>query len=338
MQYLLSICIPTYNRADLLIENIEELIFQITEHKLENKVEICVSDNCSTDNTITFVEELKKKHEAVAISISVNESNLGADRNYLAAMHMGESKFCWLLGSDDKLEKGALNKIVSFLSENQETAIYLFNRLDCDFDFQEKKKRYWLNKNVEFEEFNFSNKSEVSRYFALSNDTGAVFSYISCFIFSREVLNIDWYDDSYIGTAYSFLFYIFSFLKKGNTVTYAADHYVLCRLGNSAFSTNIPARILLDIDGYEKIRNDFFSDDPVNGDLLLGIVKKTYHFHRIIQSYIYLSGKNWRESFCGKLKVCGWSEKELSMSKHFSNPIILIMLWVKLKLSKLINA
>ena len=49
MNKLLSICIPTYNRAQFLPALLESIITQINGH--EDKVEIIVSDNASTDNT-----------------------------------------------------------------------------------------------------------------------------------------------------------------------------------------------------------------------------------------------------------------------------------------------
>lgn len=50
---LLSICIPTYNRADVLDETLMAL-FLNPEFDSE-KVEVIVSDNCSTDNTIEII-------------------------------------------------------------------------------------------------------------------------------------------------------------------------------------------------------------------------------------------------------------------------------------------
>ncbi|MDD2524542.1 MAG: glycosyltransferase, partial [Endomicrobiaceae bacterium] len=45
---LLSICIPTYNRADYLNQSIQSIV---NSDGFGDKVEIVISDNCSTDNT-----------------------------------------------------------------------------------------------------------------------------------------------------------------------------------------------------------------------------------------------------------------------------------------------
>lgn len=52
---LLSICIPTYNRADFLKQTIESIIHQ--PEFLDGKVEIVVSDNASTDKTHEVCKE-----------------------------------------------------------------------------------------------------------------------------------------------------------------------------------------------------------------------------------------------------------------------------------------
>jgi len=55
-QPLLSICIPTYNRAEYL----EEAIYNIvTDDAFCDKVEIIISDNASTDNTKQVEKNLR---------------------------------------------------------------------------------------------------------------------------------------------------------------------------------------------------------------------------------------------------------------------------------------
>ncbi|MBK7095860.1 MAG: glycosyltransferase [Saprospiraceae bacterium] len=57
---LLSITIPTYNRASFLKETLKQLFFQFDEIDI-NQIEIIVSDNCSTDNTSEVIFEFVKK-------------------------------------------------------------------------------------------------------------------------------------------------------------------------------------------------------------------------------------------------------------------------------------
>ena len=74
---LLSICIPTYNRAEFLKDALDSILRQINENN-KDKVEICISDNASEDNTEELVEEYQKK-SPIPIIYHKNEKNMGAD-------------------------------------------------------------------------------------------------------------------------------------------------------------------------------------------------------------------------------------------------------------------
>jgi len=74
---LLSICIPTYNRAEFLDKNLASIVSQLGFDS-EN-VEVVISDNASTDNTEAIVKKYKEQHKN--IYYSKNEENIG-DRNF----------------------------------------------------------------------------------------------------------------------------------------------------------------------------------------------------------------------------------------------------------------
>ena len=57
---LLSICIPTYNRAEILDKSLESITKQDIFQKTD-EVEIIVSDNCSQDNTHNIVHKYIEK-------------------------------------------------------------------------------------------------------------------------------------------------------------------------------------------------------------------------------------------------------------------------------------
>jgi abequosyltransferase len=63
----ISICIPTYNRARLLEEAIKSILSQTTD--ISSEIEICVSDNCSTDNTELVIKKLQKKSKVRIVYI-----------------------------------------------------------------------------------------------------------------------------------------------------------------------------------------------------------------------------------------------------------------------------
>jgi glycosyltransferase involved in cell wall biosynthesis len=97
----LSITIPTYNRAaalDRLLANLAEEI-----EPVRADVEICVSDNCSSDDTQRVLEKWKSR---LPLSTRMNKTNLGYDRNALRVMKMAKGKYLWHIGDDDLMVRG----------------------------------------------------------------------------------------------------------------------------------------------------------------------------------------------------------------------------------------
>ena len=70
---LLSICIPTYNRSEKLDNCLNSILISIQNVK-ERNFEICISDNCSSDNTEKIVKKYKNIFE---INYHKNNDNLG---------------------------------------------------------------------------------------------------------------------------------------------------------------------------------------------------------------------------------------------------------------------
>lgn len=124
---LLSICIPTYNRANLLDSALYSLMPQILD--LGDTVELVVSDNCSPDNTADIVD--KYIQLGVPIRYYRNERNLGAAKNILLLCNeLALGEFCWVLGDDDIVRPDGLMRISSVLLKHSEVD-YVFVNVSC---------------------------------------------------------------------------------------------------------------------------------------------------------------------------------------------------------------
>ena len=110
---ILTLCIPTYNRADALKGNIEIIAEQLKEIN-DGEVEFIVSDNCSTDNTIEVVNHFIDA--GIPIIFNKNELNLGSTGNFLKCINLATGKFILLLGDDDYLVSGALKYLLKCLN------------------------------------------------------------------------------------------------------------------------------------------------------------------------------------------------------------------------------
>lgn len=120
---ILSICIPTFNRAEYL----EQTILSIVKQKrfLETtEVEIIISDNCSSDITqkvsLSFVEMYGEK-----IKYFRNDSNI-KDLNFEKALSYGQGIFLKLNNDTLKHQEGSLDNILQTIAENKEDKNILF--------------------------------------------------------------------------------------------------------------------------------------------------------------------------------------------------------------------
>lgn len=118
VQPLITIGIPTYNRDVYLERLLNTIIPQAMNYK--DKVEICISNNNSTDNTEEIVNKFKEKYN-FQIKYNKNDSNLGFGRNLLKIFDMAEGKFVWLFGDDDQMPDNGLTTIITFIEENDDS-------------------------------------------------------------------------------------------------------------------------------------------------------------------------------------------------------------------------
>lgn len=115
---LLSLCIPTYNRADFLNISLSKLSIQFFNLRNPHMLELIVSDNCSTDNT----EKVVNQYISMGLPIKYikNSKNLGMDGNFVQCFQLASAKYVWLLGDDDFLKDNMLDKLLQSLSEDIE--------------------------------------------------------------------------------------------------------------------------------------------------------------------------------------------------------------------------
>lgn len=120
---LLSICIPTYNRAELLRSALLSLTPQVKE--LGGTVELIVSDNNSSDHTQEVAEWAQQYGP---IRYYRNRINIGSIRNILVLTNeLATGQFCWILGDDDMVIAGKLRYLVERLTSNSDLDYFFVN-------------------------------------------------------------------------------------------------------------------------------------------------------------------------------------------------------------------
>jgi len=101
---LVSILIPTYNRAELIHRAIESALSQTFKN-----IEIIIVDNNSTDNTWEILQKYEREFPNL-IRIFNNSENLGPVMNWKTCAAYSKSPFSKILFSDDMMKNDYLEK------------------------------------------------------------------------------------------------------------------------------------------------------------------------------------------------------------------------------------
>ncbi len=222
--YDLTIGIPTYNRADKLEEALKAIIKEVQLYK-DKKIEILVSDNCSTDHTEKVIKNLMK---VTPISYYKNSENLGYDRNVDNIVRKSQGIFVLFMGDDDILIEEKLSHYLSIIDENRNISIVLGRANYMSHDF---------NQNFGSLDEAF-NKFDTNKVY-LFNDGHELFSYtkriflgISGIMFNKEKYlkeNLtDFYESQWIHVAA-----VFIILSKKNSLVAVINKPILgYRLGD----------------------------------------------------------------------------------------------------------
>lgn len=121
---ILSICIPTRNRAQYLYNT----LFQITKEKIflnSDKIQIVISDNNSDDNTQDVCMEFKNKFPDKIVYIR-QTTNI-ADKNFIEVIKHANGKYAKLNNDTLSFNEKKLGEFVSILKKTDKNVIFLPN-------------------------------------------------------------------------------------------------------------------------------------------------------------------------------------------------------------------
>lgn len=135
----LAIAIPTYNRSEILKEN---LLFMMPDLKRFN-IPVYISDDSSNDETRDMIVDLKRSYEH--IYYHRNTPALGHDKNCFSTLNLPVEQYVWYLGDAMMVEPSGMAVILDLIKNN-----------DYDFIVTNSQNRgLFLNSGL------FTNKSEV---------------------------------------------------------------------------------------------------------------------------------------------------------------------------------
>jgi abequosyltransferase len=245
---LLSICIPTYNRAGFL----NECLSSIRPDDLDGRIEIVVSDNASTDDTLMVLKTFQATHPLRYI---VQSENFGPDHNFDAVVAEARGEYCWLLGSDDVVQPGGVRSLVATLASCQ-TDIVQFGYLQGDLHLHPQHRAAPPAGPVQ------ASLQGLAAHLAAQPNMSLLFTFISAYAFRRSIwIARQQLIRSWIGSYYIQMFAMHSALASGATLAAVDECLVIARGDNPNEFNTVPGRLIaLDARTMSRLIREVYGD------------------------------------------------------------------------------
>jgi len=121
---LVTIAIPTYNRADSYLK----VALQCAIDQTYRHIEIIVSDNCSTDHT----EKVVKSFPDNRIRYFKQAENIGSNNNCNFCLEQARGEYFMLLFDDDVIDRDFIEACVDAMPQNRKVGVILTGAREID--------------------------------------------------------------------------------------------------------------------------------------------------------------------------------------------------------------
>ena len=244
MKLKVTISILTFNRAQKLYQILKDIHLQ----NENGFYKIIIYDNNSTDNTIGIIKKFKLKIKN--LKHVKQKKNIGFFYNYLQAISKCNTNYIWVLGDDDRINKGGLKLVKNFILKNESFALLSLGSVELNNQ----------NNNVNVNPKNYINK----RVFDLKKDFYKM-GEISRNIFNFKELNI--FKPQKIFQSFPQLFFIKSLFSSKLPLFYLNENIIsrnnvapIDNDGNDCSASELKKRLRCEVNEYlfvlESIKNN----------------------------------------------------------------------------------
>lgn len=210
---LLSICIPTYNRANCLKDCLESIVSQCRDNAASQQIEVVISDNASTDNTKEIVSEFQNKF--TNLKYFRNNENIGFDRNFSNVVEKSSGVYCLTIGDDDSFFDGSIPFLLKSI-ENYGAPFFGLNSWGYDNKLKEPilpSPNLLITKDASYEKLSDFVRS-VKNYASLAG----LFGGMSTHLFLREPWVSFKDKEKFLGTQCAHMFILLTIFKNSRYV------------------------------------------------------------------------------------------------------------------------
>lgn len=120
-KYLISICIPSYNRPETLLR-----LLKSVDTKYLDKVQIVIcEDKAPKRLEVRAAVESFKAETQYEVKYCENEQNLGHGKNFRECIKQADGEYVTYMGDDDVFEPGKMDGFVEWLDQNHQLGYIL---------------------------------------------------------------------------------------------------------------------------------------------------------------------------------------------------------------------
>jgi abequosyltransferase len=123
---LLTIALPTYNRAALLEQQLGWLAAELASVPTA-RCEVLISDNRSTDATPEVIQRWSQGLDDQRVRTQRHARNVGAVPNIFSCIQGATGRFVWTISDDDPIEKGTLAFLLEVLTDSPDLELVILN-------------------------------------------------------------------------------------------------------------------------------------------------------------------------------------------------------------------
>ena len=149
----LDVFVLTYNRAEYLRIMLDSLCTQTA-----TGFNIKILNNCSTDNTLEVIDEVRNKYPERNIEVITNEKNLGNFGNFKRSQKLANNEYTAIFHDDDAIHPEYIETAMNIFKTNPDTVMCtssakaLYNVSNTDWDILYKDfYKYKKNKGTYFQ-------------------------------------------------------------------------------------------------------------------------------------------------------------------------------------------
>ena len=120
---VLSLAIPTWNRAEIVDKALEIVLPQVLKNK--DHIEVILSDNGSTDHTDAVIKKYISEFPDISIVHNRQSENTGFYGNFKKCRELSKGSYFWLLSDNDHIAYGLIDCIMDVLLNEAPNFVFL---------------------------------------------------------------------------------------------------------------------------------------------------------------------------------------------------------------------